>query len=92
MLAAVLGAAMNGIEDQVSPPAPITGNAYAIPDLPRLAPDWASAIDAFETSDLIARIFAPLLIENMVMTKRQELARMGEIPRENHWLATLETV
>ncbi len=92
MLAAVLGAAMNGIEDQVLPPAPITGNAYTKPDLPRLAPDWARAIDTFEASDLIARIFAPLLIENMVMTKRQELARMGEIPAENHWLATLETV
>jgi glutamine synthetase len=92
MLAAVLGAALNGVEDAVAPPAPITGNAYGLSDLPQLAPDWASAISAFEISPLIARIFAPLLISNMVMTKRQELARFAELPRETHWHSYLEAV
>ena len=92
MLAVVLGAALNGIEDAGTPPAPITGNAYELQDLPRLAPDWASAITAFETSDLIARIFAPLLIDNLVLTKRQELDGFAGIPRKDHWHATLETV
>ncbi|PCH70051.1 MAG: glutamine synthetase, partial [Rhodobacteraceae bacterium] len=92
MLAAVLGAALNGVDDAVAPPAPVTGNAYALTDLPQLAPDWASAISAFESSPLIARIFAPLLISNMVMTKRQELARFADLPRETHWHSYLEAV
>jgi glutamine synthetase len=92
MLAAVLGAALNGVEDAIAPPAPITGNAYALSDLPQLAPDWASAIAAFETDPLIARIFPKLLIDNLVMTKRQELAEFASRPPESHWLSYLETV
>ena len=92
MLACVLGAALIGVEDAMTPPPPITGNAYALPDLAQLAPDWASAIAAFETDALIARIFPRLLIDNMVMTKRQELARFDELPRETHWHSYLEAV
>jgi len=92
MLAAVLGAALNGVEDATPPPGPITGSAYALPDLPQLAPDWASAITAFETSDLMARIFPRLLIDNMVMTKRQEQAHLAELPPETHWHSYLEAV
>jgi len=92
MLAAVLGAALTGIEDAEAPPAPITGNAYALTDLPQLAPDWASAITAFEASPLIARIFPRLLIDNLVLTKRQELARFDDLPLEDHWLSYLEAV
>lgn len=92
MLATVLGAAMVGIEDQMSPPAPIPGNAYAVTDLPQLAADWGAAIDAFETDPLIARILPPLLIQNLVMTKRQELARFAQRPSDTHWLSLLETI
>lgn len=92
MLAAVLGAALIGVEDTSQPPAPITGNAYALPDLPRLAPDWAAAITGFETSPLIARIFPKMLIDNMVRTKRQELAEFAARPPETHWLSYLEAV
>ncbi len=92
MLAAVLGAALTGIEDTATPPAPVTGNAYDIDDLPQLAPDWGAAITAFETSPLIARIFPRLLIDNLVMTKRQELGRFADMPREEHWLSYLEAV
>ncbi len=76
VIAAVLGAALNGIEDACPPPAPVTGNAYA-QDLPRIPSHWADAIDRFETDPAVARIFAPELIRNYVMTKRQEL---GYIP------------
>jgi glutamine synthetase len=92
MLAVVLGAAMIGIEDGIEPPAPITGNAYDYPDLPQLAPDWKTAVDVFEKDPIIAKIFHKQLIENLVMTKRQEIQRMAALPPEDHWLATLERV
>ena len=78
MLAAVLGAMLAGIEDAEDPPPPITGNAYEL-DLPRLPADWATAIDLFETDPLIARIFAPELIRNLTLTKRQELHYFAEL-------------
>ncbi len=89
--AAILGAAITGIEDGMTPPAPLTGNAYE-QDLPQLAPDWATAIDLFESDPMVARIFAPNMIRNLVMTKRQELRLMSEIPEDEHWKTYLETV
>jgi glutamine synthetase len=76
MACAVLGAALNGIEDAAEPPAPITGNAYEA-DLPQIPGDWATAIDRFENSPVVARIFPAELIRNLVMTKRQELRIIG---------------
>ncbi|WP_372885526.1 glutamine synthetase family protein [Shimia sp.] len=91
MLATVLGAAIEGIDEALVPPAPITGNAYA-QDLPQLAPDWGAAIDRFESDAFIARCLPPLLIENLVMTKRQEFAKLAEIPAKDHWKIYLERV
>jgi len=91
MLAAVLGAAINGIEDGVEPPAPITGNAYAA-DLPQIPHTWATAIDAFEHDPAIARIFAPELVQNLVLTKRQELYYMEELSPAEQVEIYLDTV
>ncbi|MGR3703675.1 MAG: glutamine synthetase family protein [Paracoccaceae bacterium] len=91
MLAAILGAALNGIEARAEPPAPITGNAYAL-DLPQVPTTWADAIDTFETSPEIAAIFAPELIRNFVLTKRQELHYMGELTPEERVEIYLDTV
>lgn len=91
MLAAVLGAALNGIEDAEDPPAPITGNAYAA-DLPQIPADWRSAIDAFEASPQMKRIFAPDLIRNYVLTKRQELHYMQELSPAEQVTIYLDTV
>jgi glutamine synthetase len=91
MLAAVLGAAINGIEDEIAPPAPITGNAYAA-DLPQIPHTWDTAIDAFENDLQIARIFAPELIQNLVRTKRQELHYMQELSPEEQVEIYLDTV
>ncbi|MES0823900.1 glutamine synthetase family protein [Ruegeria sp. SCP11] len=92
MLAAVLGAALNGIEDQAEPPTPISGNAYEIDGLPQLASDWPAAIAAFETDPLVARIFPADLIRFFAMTKRQEIRRFAEHPPDEHWLSYLEAV
>jgi glutamine synthetase len=92
MLATVLGSAMLGIEENMTPPPPITGNAYEVPDLPQLAPDWGSAIDSFASDPLIARILPGDLIKNLVMTKRQELTKFAARPPETHWLSYVESV
>jgi len=89
--AAILGAAITGIDDAMTPPAPISGNAYEA-DLPQLAADWGTAIAAFESDPLIARIFHADLIANLVMTKRQEHARIDEMAARDHWKVYLETV
>ncbi|MTI03786.1 glutamine synthetase family protein [Roseibium sp. RKSG952] len=92
MLAAVLGAALNGIKDGIQAPEPISGNAYEIDGLPQLAGDWQSAIAGFETDPQVARIFPADLIRFMAMTKRQEIARFADRPAEEHWLSYLEAV
>ena len=92
LLSAVLGAAIIGIEDAMVPPDPVQGNAYAHADLPRLAADWATAVDQFESDPFTARIFDPLLIDCLCRTKRQEIAKFADLPREQHWTAWLERV
>ncbi|APE42942.1 glutamine synthetase [Sulfitobacter alexandrii] len=91
MLAAVLGAAITGIEDAATPPAPVTGNAYEA-NLPQIPATWEAAIDAFETDPLVARIFAPELIRNLVLTKRQEVHYMQELTPEERVIIYLDTV
>ncbi len=91
MLAGVLGAALIGIQDGLEPPAPITGNAYAL-DLPQMPLTWADAIDAFESSPEIARIFPQELIQNLVLTKRQELRDYDELTDNERIELYLDTV
>jgi len=91
MIAAVLGAALNGIEDGAEPPAPITGNAYDL-DLAQMPTDWASAIDIFAGSEIMPRIFDPGLIRNFTLTKRQELHYMAELSPEEQVDIYLDTV
>ncbi len=90
-IAAVLGAAMNGIEDGTEPPAPITGNAYE-QDLPSVPMTWDAAIDTFENDAQTKRIFDPELIRNFAMTKRQEMRRMADLSLEEQTEIYLDTV
>ncbi|TDE40132.1 glutamine synthetase family protein [Antarcticimicrobium sediminis] len=91
MMAAVLGAALNGIEDGKEPPEPITGNAYDM-DLPQIPTDWGEAIDVFAKSKIMPRIFDPGLIRNFVLTKRQELHYMAELSPTEQVDIYLDTV
>jgi glutamine synthetase len=90
-IAAVLGAAINGIDDALDPPTPITGNAYT-QELPQVPNTWETAIDAFETSAETARIFDAELIRNFVMTKRQEAQYMADLTVEEQTEIYLDTV
>ncbi len=90
-LAAVLGAALDGIEQGKAPPPAIRGSAYAA-DLPQLPITWAEAIDAFDQSPEIARIFPEELRANFLATKRQELHYMAELSAEEQQELYLDTV
>jgi len=91
MLAAILGAALTGLEDAVEPPPPVTGNAYAL-DLPQIPDSWEAAIEAFEHSDILYRFLPKELIRNMVQTKRQELHYLAELTPEERVELYLDTV
>jgi glutamine synthetase len=91
MIAAVLGAALQGIEEGLAPPPPITGNAYD-QKLPQIPTCWQGAIDAFEKSPRMARLFPRGLIRNLVMTKRQEAQRMAELDERARAALYLDTV
>ena len=91
LIAAILGAALNGIEDGSEPPAPITGNAYD-KELTHLPANWGAAIEAFATSPEIARIFPKDLIKNFLATKRQEFHYMSELSPEEQMDLYLDTV
>ncbi|RJE82333.1 glutamine synthetase [Paracoccus onubensis] len=90
-VAAILGAALNGIEDRIDPPAPFKGNAYD-KNLDQLPTDWGAAIDAFDKCSDMRRIFPDHLIENYLMTKRQELHYMAELTDEETVELYLDTV
>jgi glutamine synthetase len=90
-LAAILGAALVGIEDKALPPEPVTGNAYAL-DLPQIPADWPSAVTAFEKSTVMPRIFHDELIRNLVQTKRQEIHYMDELTPNERVEIYLDTV
>ena len=92
MLAAILGSALIGIEDGLQAPEPVTGNAYATEGLAQLPHTWAGAIEAFEKSPIIARMFAPELMRNYIQTKRQELHYMAELTPEEQVELYLDTV
>ena len=91
LLATLLGAALNGIEDGTEPPAPITGNAYA-QDLPLIPGSWEKAMDAFEASEVMPRILPEGLIRNLLLTKRQELQYMSELSPQEQAEIYLDTV
>jgi glutamine synthetase len=91
MLAAVLGAALNGIEAGIEPPAPITGSAYS-QNLPQLAETWEEAINLFTNSPEMVQIFDPMMIDNLVRTKRQDLAITSTMSAQDQAKLYLETV
>ena len=92
MLAAILGAALDGIENEMEAPSPIVGNAYAVEGLPQIAEDWESAIDSLEQSSIVPRFLHPELIKNLISTKRQELHYLGELNESEKIELYLDTV
>lgn len=91
LLSAILGSALIGIEQGLTPPAAITGNAYGV-DAPYLAATLADAVEAFATAPEVAAVFDPLLIDNLARTKHQEIAHLGTLPHKDLMRISLEAV
>lgn len=75
--AAVLGGMLYGIENQLQPQAPVKGNVCHS-DAQPLPSHWLAAIDAFEHSQLVDKIFPTEMINTIKIVKRQEAARFTE--------------
>ncbi len=91
MIATVLGAALHGLDQGLTAPAPITGNAYAL-DLAQIPDTWERALDAFETGTILPSILHAELRRNYVLTKRQEIHYMAELSPEEQVELYLDTV
>ena len=90
-LTAILGSMLIGIEESLTPPAPITGNAYDQP-LDQVHSDWGTAIDAFESSENVTKIFNPKLISYLTATKRQEILRFPSLSADDQLRSYLDRV
>ncbi len=88
LFAAVLGAALTGIEDEADPGHPVIGNAYDTA-APGLAPDMAAAIAALG-DPLMARILDLQLLDNLARTKAQDLAKCAKFSETELISALLE--
>ena len=72
VLAGILAGALVGIEREITPPPPVTGDAYSL-KLKSLPPDWASAIAAFATGSIVEDTLPIMLRDMLVACKRQEM-------------------
>ncbi|MDX1737517.1 MAG: glutamine synthetase family protein [Alphaproteobacteria bacterium] len=74
ILTAILGAALDGIENQTYPGEPVTGWGYDVAnhhdDIPT---NWSDAINLFAHSDFAKRLFDPLLHKLFVEIKTYEI-------------------
>ena len=91
VLAAILGAALEGIEAKMQAPKPVTGNVYEA-GLPQLPMDWASAITAFDQGAIVGKIFNPMFKQLIVQAKQQEMATFLETVTPFEYKSYLEVV
>ncbi len=77
-IAAVLAAGADGVRRQLSPPAPVEGDAYrANPDLagPPLPDTLEDALDALEADTLLSAALGPEIVGTFLAMKRFEIDR-----------------
>ncbi|KAF0675112.1 glutamine synthetase family protein [Profundibacterium mesophilum] len=91
VMTSVLGGALLGIEREIAPAPPITGDAYSL-DLPHLPLDWATAVRAFATGGLVPEIYSRRLQKMLTECKRQEQARFNRHITEFEYQTYLEIV
>jgi glutamine synthetase len=91
LFAAIFGAALEGIERNSVPPAPIEGNAYEHPaELPGLLPDLSAAIDGLD-APLLEHFMPALILENLAATKSQERDLFDKLSDHEALMALIDT-
>ena len=91
VLTSILGGALLGIEQKMTPPDAIVGDAYNL-DLQHLPLDWASAIEAFDDGEHVQDIFSKRLQTMLVECKTQELKRFAREITDFEYHSYLEVV
>ena len=76
-MAAAVAGGLHGIEHGLTPPPPIRGNAYTLPEAvaPRLPRTLGEAIERFNCSELARDWFGDLFVDDYVTMRRWELER-----------------
>ncbi len=91
VMASVLGGALYGMEQHLTPPPAITGDAYSA-QLAQLPATWDQAITAFAQSDRVPEIFSDQLQSMLCGCKKQELAKFNRHVSGFEYRAYLESV
>jgi glutamine synthetase len=74
VMAAVLAGMLHGIEEKLTPPAPLTGNAYTQRlTAPRLPADWPTALTRFGASAFLREYFGERFVTLYELTRRGEM-------------------
>lgn len=91
VMAAILGTAIIGIDDGLTPPDPILGNAHG-QRIIQCPTSWDDAIERFSISPRMARVFRPRLIEMLRLIKRQEQKKIEALSASDQVLSIFERV
>lgn len=90
VLAAILSAALDGIESRIAPSAPVRSNSHEV-EAETLARDWRQALDWFAGSKRAARLLHPEFVAAFAACKRQEQdvfsARVSDFEIETYRLS-----
>jgi glutamine synthetase len=73
-LAGLTAAALNGVDSSLELPPPVTGNAYAIPDLPRVPASLNEALALWIASPLAAGALGQDVVDHYANMARVEIA------------------
>lgn len=77
--AALLAAALDGIEQRIDPPPAFTGNAYDAEMLPRVPRSLAEAITAFERSAFVREAFGGDVVDHYLHFARTEQRKFDAV-------------
>jgi glutamine synthetase len=72
-VAGLVAAALSGVDQELPLPAPVTGNAYVLDDLPRVPPTMGEALALWESSKLAADTFGAEVVSHYATMARVEL-------------------
>jgi glutamine synthetase len=90
--AAVLAGMLHGLERQLDPGPPVTGNGYAQPAEQTLPTHWPQAIELAARSGFLSDALGPEFLPIYLAIKRQECERFGALVTDRDYEWYLETV
>lgn len=91
ILAAIMGAALYGMNEQLTPSEPVIGNAYNA-DRPELPLSWGQAVTIFSAFEKNLKLFDPRLVRMIVACKQQEQMIFGAQVSKFEYETYVETV